>query len=99
MHSGSRISLSSKHHVLDCITFLILVRYRDKDPDDLANDPCKSFLDQYKDYGPQAFWKLLMEQGDKFTVRQYLTQQYAPSRFVTRAFNDMWQSELRLQYH
>jgi hypothetical protein len=89
MLSGLRISLSSKHHVLDRTAFLILVRYRDKDPDNLANDPCKSFLDQYKNYGPQAFWKLLMDLGDKFTVRQYLTQQYAPSRFVPRAFNDI----------
>lgn len=52
-----------------------LARYRKRDPGKLVDEPCQTFVDQYNKYGAKAFWKLLMEQGDKYTVRQYLAQQ------------------------
>ena len=58
-------------------TMLTFRRVRDKDPSKLVDDTVSIYKEVYnrKDGGPEEFWKLLMSQGDKFSVRQYLTLQ------------------------
>lgn len=49
-------------------------KYRNNDPDKMVNDLIQPYLDTYNKESPKAFWKMLMEKGDKHTVRSYLTE-------------------------
>lgn len=41
---------------------------------DLVSKTIKKYIEEYEKKGPKAFWKLLMDEADPYSVRQYLTQ-------------------------